>query len=149
MGCARCPLAPTILLQEYDTRSRRRCASGLQAGAAFVCVMSLLDSCRISSRYAVAKTLDQDHSRRFWLIAPYSYFRTRANALLEEGWPRRPPSSSHGAFSTVFGSSLFRRPAIAATLSLALVVALIVLSRLKHDIVSTTISFFDVLIIDQ
>jgi hypothetical protein len=45
--------------------------------------------------------------------------------------------------------AMFRRPAIAASLSLALVVALIVLSRLKHDIVSTTISFFDVLVIDS
>ena len=83
------PLAPTILLQEYDTRSRRRCASGLQAGAAFVCVMSFLDSLRISSRYAVAKTLDQDYSRRFWLIALIHISALGLMLSFEEGWAEK------------------------------------------------------------
>ncbi|HWM47231.1 MAG TPA: sulfatase-like hydrolase/transferase [Xanthobacteraceae bacterium] len=43
---------------------------------------------------------------------------------------------------------LLRRPLISGALSLAMVAALILLSRLKHDIIWTTVNFVDVLIVD-
>jgi phosphoglycerol transferase MdoB-like AlkP superfamily enzyme len=43
---------------------------------------------------------------------------------------------------------VLRRPALAAALSLAMIVGLILLSRLKHDVLSMTVNFVDVMIID-
>jgi hypothetical protein len=44
---------------------------------------------------------------------------------------------------------LLRRPALSAALSLTLVMALILLSRLKHDIVQMTANFVDLMVIDR
>jgi Sulfatase len=51
-------------------------------------------------------------------------------------------------FLNFFGLIVLRRPAMAAALSLMLVEALIVLSRLKFDILEMTASFFDFLVVD-
>ena len=48
-----------------------------------------------------------------------------------------------------FWLGLLRRPAVAAALSLALVVILVLVSRLKHEIISVTANFLDVMIIDK
>src|SRR3979411_3216939 len=48
-----------------------------------------------------------------------------------------------------FWLGLLRRPAVAAALSLAMIVILILVSRLKHEIISLTANFLDVLIIDK
>ena len=40
-------------------------------------------------------------------------------------------------------------PAVAAALSLTMVVILVLVSRLKHEIISVTANFLDVMIIDQ
>jgi hypothetical protein len=48
-----------------------------------------------------------------------------------------------------FWISLLRRPALSGALSLTLVVVLILLSRLKHDIVQMTANFVDVMMIDR
>jgi len=45
--------------------------------------------------------------------------------------------------------ALLRRPALSAALSLTLVVVLILLSRLKHDIVQMTANFVDLMLIDR
>src|SRR6202048_4909387 len=45
--------------------------------------------------------------------------------------------------------ALLRRPALSGALSLTLVVALILLSRLKHDIVQMTANFVDLMVIDR
>jgi Sulfatase len=44
---------------------------------------------------------------------------------------------------------LLRRPALSAALSLTLVVALVLLSRLKHDVVQMTANFVDLMVIDR
>ncbi len=44
--------------------------------------------------------------------------------------------------------ALLRRPAMAATLSLAMIGAIVVLSRFKFEILEMTLSFFDMLIVD-
>src|SRR5436309_1208974 len=45
--------------------------------------------------------------------------------------------------------ALTRRPALAAALSLAFLVLLILLSRFKHDVLLMTVNFVDLMIIDQ
>jgi sulfatase-like protein len=48
-----------------------------------------------------------------------------------------------------FWITLLRRPALSAALSLAMVVALVLLSRLKHDVVQMTANFVDLMVIDR
>jgi hypothetical protein len=44
---------------------------------------------------------------------------------------------------------LLRRPAVAAALSLAMIVVVVLVSRLKHEIISVTANFLDVMIVDR
>jgi hypothetical protein len=55
---------------------------------------------------------------------------------------------SWGIFN-FFWIALLRRPALSGALSLTLVMALILLSRLKHDIVQMTANFVDLMVIDR
>src|SRR6202046_1594082 len=48
-----------------------------------------------------------------------------------------------------FWIALLRRPALSGALSLTLVVVLILLARLKHDIVQMTANFVDLMVIDR
>ena len=48
-----------------------------------------------------------------------------------------------------FFIALLRRPALSGALSLTLVVVLVLLSRLKHDIVQMTANFIDLMVIDR
>jgi hypothetical protein len=48
-----------------------------------------------------------------------------------------------------FWITLLRRPALSGALSLTLVIVLILLSRLKHDIVQMTVNFVDLMMIDR
>src|ERR1700757_3394208 len=48
-----------------------------------------------------------------------------------------------------FWITLLRRPALSSALSLTLVVVLVLLSRLKHDIVQMTANFVDLMVIDR
>src|SRR5258705_12795580 len=50
---------------------------------------------------------------------------------------------------TLFWIALLRRPALSGALSLTLVFVLILLSRLKHDIVQMTANFVDLMVIDR
>ena len=49
----------------------------------------------------------------------------------------------------LFWITLLRRPALSGALSLTLVIVLILLSRLKHDIVQMTANFVDIMVIDR
>src|SRR6266550_2427789 len=51
-------------------------------------------------------------------------------------------------FLNFFWLAVLRRPGLSAALSLVMIVVLILLSRLKHDILFMTASFVDVMIID-
>jgi Sulfatase len=53
------------------------------------------------------------------------------------------------AILNFFWIALLRRPALSGALSLTLVVVLILLSRLKHDIVQMTANFVDLMVIDR
>ena len=48
-----------------------------------------------------------------------------------------------------FFIALLRRPALSGALSLTLVVLLVLLSRLKHDVVQMTANFVDLMVIDR
>jgi phosphoglycerol transferase MdoB-like AlkP superfamily enzyme len=48
-----------------------------------------------------------------------------------------------------FWIALLRRPALSGALSLSLVVVLVLLSRLKHDVVQMTANFVDLMVIDR
>src|SRR6476469_5386871 len=48
-----------------------------------------------------------------------------------------------------FWITLLRRPALSGALSLTLVVVLVLLSRLKHDVVQMTANFVDLMVIDR
>src|SRR6476659_2667497 len=48
-----------------------------------------------------------------------------------------------------FFITLLRRPALSGALSLTLVVVLVLLSRLKHDVVQMTANFVDLMVIDR
>jgi hypothetical protein len=48
-----------------------------------------------------------------------------------------------------FWIALLRRPALSGALSLTLVVVLVLLSRLKHDVVQMTANFVDLMVIDR
>src|ERR1700758_596637 len=48
-----------------------------------------------------------------------------------------------------FWIALLRRPALSGALSLTLVVLLVLLSRLKHDVVQMTANFVDLMVIDR
>jgi hypothetical protein len=52
------------------------------------------------------------------------------------------------AFLNCLWLALLRRPAMAATLSLAMITTIVVLSRFKFEILEMTLSFFDMLIVD-
>ena len=45
--------------------------------------------------------------------------------------------------------AVFRRPALSAALSLTMVMVLILLSRLKHDVLQMTANFIDLMVIDR
>src|ERR1700735_2286223 len=49
----------------------------------------------------------------------------------------------------LFWIALLRRPALSGALSLTLVVVLVLLARLKHDIVQMTANFVDLMVIDR
>src|SRR5262245_54056640 len=53
------------------------------------------------------------------------------------------------AFLNFFWLALFRRPIVAAVLALEMVVALLLLSRFKHEKLWMTVDFIDLLVIDQ
>lgn len=48
-----------------------------------------------------------------------------------------------------FWITLLRRPALSGALSLTMVVVLVLLSRLKHDVVQMTVNFIDLMMIDR
>src|SRR6201990_139873 len=48
-----------------------------------------------------------------------------------------------------FWIALLRRPALSGALSLTMVVVLVLLSRLKHDVVQMTANFVDLMVIDR
>src|SRR5947209_15894059 len=48
-----------------------------------------------------------------------------------------------------FWIALWRRPALSGALSLTIVVVLVLLSRLKHDVVQMTANFVDLMVIDR
>ncbi len=67
----------------------------------------------------------------------------------------KPISAARIGFALAWGIlnffliALLRRPALSGALSLTLVVVLVLLSRLKHDVVQMTANFVDLMVIDR
>ena len=78
------------------------------------------------------------HGRAGDHAADRSRFRLRASASLL-AW----------GILNFFFIALLRRPALSGALSLTLVVLLVLLSRLKHDVVQMTANFVDLMVIDR
>jgi hypothetical protein len=90
--------------------------------------------------------------RRAWRIAPTAALHSAALAIMAF-----TETDLVAAFAFLltwgllnfFWLMLLRRPAVAAALSLAVVVIVVLVSRLKHEIISVTANFLDVLIVDK
>src|SRR5258708_3413345 len=90
--------------------------------------------------------------RRAWRIAPTAALHAAALAIMAF-----TETDLVAAFAFLltwgllnfFWLGLLRRPAVAAALSLAMVVIVVLVSRLKHEIISVTVNFLDVLIVDK
>ncbi len=122
---------------------------GLQAGAVPVpAAMSLLAFLRVPRRVPGAATFSGFRDSRTILLAA-SHVAALAIMLVSEDEP-----AGRVAFLLTWGLlnfgwlALLRRPLLAGALSLATVVTLILLSRLKRDVIWTTVNFVDVLIVD-
>jgi hypothetical protein len=116
--------------------------------------MSLLDSIRnlgrlVGERVSGAGDFFHPPARRVWLIAALHLAAVVIMVNSEDELFDRIAFALVWIILNCFWLTLLRRAAIAALLSLTMIVALIMLSRLKHEIVFMTVNFFDVLIIDS
>jgi phosphoglycerol transferase MdoB-like AlkP superfamily enzyme len=102
------------------------------------------------SRYYIA-ALGARLARPSWRAAPLAILHGAAIAIM--AFTETTPTSIALFLLTwgilvSFWLLLLRRPAVAAALSLMLVVAIVVLSNFKYDIVYMTVDFLDVMLID-
>jgi hypothetical protein len=85
----------------------------------------------------------------FWLIAIMNAVALAIMAATEVDLVADATFLLVWSFLNFFWLALFRRPIAAAVLSLEMIVALILLSRFKHDKLWMTVDFIDLMIIDQ
>jgi phosphoglycerol transferase MdoB-like AlkP superfamily enzyme len=116
--------------------------------------MSLSDFSRYLSRFPGARAFragDYFHppARRVWLVATLHLAALALMVWTEDEWIGWAAFILVWTFLNCFWTTVLRRQAIAALLSLVMILILISLSRLKHEVVYTTVNFFDVLIIDS
>ncbi len=131
------------------TSRERRCTEGLQARTVFVSpAMSLNDLLRASRQLPGAGAFAGLPPFRIVLIAAFHLAAIAVMFFSEYGLVEKAVFLLTWALLNCFFLMLTRRPATAAALSLSLIVALIVLSRLKHEVIWMTINFLDVMIVD-
>jgi phosphoglycerol transferase MdoB-like AlkP superfamily enzyme len=97
-------------------------------------------------------TTDAAFRRDAWRIGLIAAFHLAALALMAWSEVAIVPKAFFlltWGMINFFWITLLRRPAASAALSLVMIVALILLSRLKYDIISMTANFLDVWIIDN
>ena len=87
-------------------------------------------------------------ARRVWLVIALHLTALAIMLVSEETWVERLAFVLVWIILNSFWMVLLRRAAIAALISLSLVIALVALSRLKHEMIFMTVNFLDVLIID-
>ncbi len=142
------------MLQEYDTRPRPPLRLGVAGGRGCrVCAfMSLPGFLQKSNRHAAAggfgAGIFRVPERRAWLVVGLHLAALAVMISSEVDWIDRLAFVLVWVILNCFWLTLLRRAGIAAVMSLSIVALLIVLSRLKHEIVFMTANFLDVLIID-
>ena len=117
------------------------------AGHGRVTMLSALSS--LANRLEAGNSIAE---RRAWRLAPAAALHLTALAIMA-----LTETDLVAAFAFLltwgllnfFWLGLLRRPAVAAALSLAMVVILVLVSRLKHEIISVTANFLDVMIVDR
>jgi sulfatase-like protein len=138
----------TLLLQKQDVGARQDDATphNDQVGA-LVRVMAITD---LSSfrRVAVVNAIVRSPSIRIAAIAAIHAAALVAIYLTEYGPFAVTLALLTWGFLNFFWLIALRRPAMAAALSLAMIVSMIVLSQFKFSILEMTLSFFDMLIVD-
>src|SRR6476661_8228219 len=88
----------------------------------------------------------------FWRLSAVAAPHMAALAIMlqtEAGFGGRMGFALAWGILNFFFISLLRRPALSGALSLTLVVLLVLLSRLKHDVVQMTANFVDLMVIDR
>jgi hypothetical protein len=110
--------------------------------------MSLLEYFRASRRAPAAEAIGGLLNLRMTLLAATHVAALAIMAFSEDGAVAQVAFLLAWGLLNCFWLVLLRRPLMAGALSLALVVSLILVSRLKHDVIWMTANFLDVLIID-
>src|SRR5712692_430076 len=102
----------------------------------------------LTSRWAAPQTVAR---RDAWLLALIAMMHLAALALMAWSEVALVPKAVFlltWGLVNFFWLIVLRRPVVSAALSLAMIVVLILLSRLKYDIIWMTVSFFDIWIIN-
>jgi hypothetical protein len=138
----------TVLLQKDDSDARLgRRGPITDQGDALVRVMAIANSSPVR-RPAVAKPRPGSRSIPIAVIAAIHGAALGAICLTEYGPFAITLALLTWGFLNCFWLIVLRRPAMAAALSLVMIASMIVLSQFKYNILDTTLSFFDLLIVD-
>ena len=101
------------------------------------------------SRLAFAETISRRDAARAALVSVFHLIALIVMAQTEIGLMAKVLFLFTWGLLNFFWLAVLRRPAIAAALSLALILALIVMSQFKHDKLLMTVNFVDLMIIDS
>jgi hypothetical protein len=138
----------TLLLRKYDTGARPDQATPLNDRVgALVRVMAITDFSALR-RVAVVNAIVGSASIRIAAIAAMHAAALVAIYLTEDGPFGVTLALLTWAFLNFFWLIVLRRPAMAAALSLVMIGSIIALSQFKYSVLDTTLSFFDMLIVD-
>jgi len=110
--------------------------------------MSLIDLLRVSRQSAGGEAIASRISFRAVLVLVFHVVALGVMIFSEHGPIEKAVFLLTWALLNFFFLFLTRRPATAGALSLTLIVALIMLSRLKHEVIWMTINFLDIMIVD-
>ena len=110
--------------------------------------MSLTDLLRVSRQLPGAGVFSGLPPFRILLVAAFHLAAITVMFFSEYGLVEKTVYLLVWALVNCFFLLLTRRPATAGALSLSLIVTLIILSRLKHEVIWMTINFLDVMIVD-
>ncbi len=137
----------TIWLQSYDSGAVRWGKSVLIAGHGRPQSMPPSFSL-LASRFAVLDAVGRHGAVRVALVAAFHLAALTVMAQTEVGLLPKAIFLFTWGLLNFFWLGVLRRPAIAAALSLALILALIQLSQFKHEKLLMTVNFVDLMILD-
>src|SRR5439155_10078658 len=152
-------LCVTVQLQFYDTAQAfrlRRTPQARSAGSASPCRTSSCVSSMASAPNpgpsATTAVLASVAALGIWRLLAVAAPHLAALVLMyetETDFGARLSFALAWGILNFFRIPLLRRPALSGALSLTMVVVLVLLSRLKHDVVQMTVNFIDLMMIDR